>query len=129
MKALAPSKKNKLVFAIIFNLFILSIIYFVTLITWKLIGAVVFINLLILSNWLLKTVEQMDERETALYLKLAYNLSSFSGAIIAVIFSLHLVLFQNMSVIEFMIYTGLPVLAVMSWQSYLLKRELSEDAI
>ncbi len=127
MKALAPSRKNKLIFSAIFNLFILSVLYFVTTLTWKLVGAVAFCNLLILSIWLPKTVEQMDEREKTLYLKASYSLFSVSSFMITLMFGLHIVFFQNMSVAEFVIYTGVPLMLNMVWQSYLLKRDLAED--
>jgi hypothetical protein len=129
MKSLSPSKKNKLIFSIIFNIIMLSVYYFSASITWKSLVGNIFINFLILSNWLPKTVEEMDEREKILYLKCSSDLFSFSGIIITTVFCLHIIFFQNMSVIDFMMFTGFPIVGVMSWRSILLKNELADTSV
>ncbi len=125
MKVLPPSKSNKLIFSLIFNIFMLAVFNFVSSISWKSLGAIFFINFLILSTWLPKTVEEMDEREKIIYLKYLSDLFSFSGIIITTVFCFHILFFQEMSVIDYMLYTGIPNVCVMSWKSYFLKKELA----
>jgi hypothetical protein len=103
----------------------LAVFNFVSSISWKSLGAIFFINFLILSTWLPKTVEEMDEREKIIYLKYLSDLFSFSGIIITTVFCFHILFFQEMSVIDYMLYTGIPNVCVMSWKSYFLKKELA----
>ena len=104
------SYKFKIFFVLLFNAFMYLV--YVSFVSdsyhLKMLFAVNLCALMIVMNLLPKKYADMDEREKNEYLaagNAAFNISSFS---LAFVFVLHLLVFPEMTVIEFVLYSGIP---------------------
>lgn len=67
----------------------------------------------------------MDEREKIEYIKAGSNLFSFAMVSIVIVFMIHLIWLNEMSIIQFMLFSGIPIFIASSVYSYKFKRDLS----
>ncbi len=125
MKALRPTFLNQIIFVIGFNLLMSGILYAVgSPITIKLILAFIFSAILIVLNWLPKSLVEMDERERLLLSSSQQKVLTVTHTLLAVVFAVHLTVMPAMSVIDFTLFVGLPASLYMSWQSLRLRKEM-----
>lgn len=126
MKALRPTLLNQAIFILGFNILMSSIVYAVGAeLTLKLFMAFNFSGLLIVLNWLPKSTGEMDERERLLLLSSQQKILTTTHTLLAVVFAVHLTVQPAMSVIDFMLFVGLPASLYMSWQSLRLRKEMA----
>jgi hypothetical protein len=127
MKALAPTLKNKFLFAISFNIMMAIIYFFIikTSLKWELIASTNLIIILVFLNWLPKSDKEMDEREIKEKIKTGDFLYSISSLSLGSVFIVHLIWFQEMTIINFMLLTCTPIIIATSIFSYKLKKELA----
>ncbi len=129
MKALAPTLKNKILFTILFNIF-MAVIYLVVIKTGLTLKSVAGTNLIIIIfilNWLPKSPHEMDEREKLSTIKASDFLNTISGICIVSVFVIHLIWFQEMTIIQFMLFSGGPIIIATSIFSCKLKKDLAFD--
>lgn len=125
MKALKPTLAVQGLFLVLFNVFMVLILEAVNVeIHLKLLAAINFSALLILLNWLPKTMNQMDERERFILMQGQHRCLNLFFVLITLVFSIHLTVYPQLSVIDFVILTGLPTTLFMSWQNVKLRREM-----
>ncbi|MBY0515417.1 MAG: hypothetical protein K2P81_00810 [Bacteriovoracaceae bacterium] len=126
MKAINPSKKAMIVFVVLFNLFLSALIFYglKQAYSWKMSGAILFCSLLIIGNWLPKTPQEMDEREKNIYERNGYFLLNISFVLQTLVFVSHLIFFPQMTVIEFMLFYGLPTVLIMSFKNIKFRQEM-----
>lgn len=129
MNALTPTIKNKVIFAILFNVFMAVIYLYVinTELTLKLVAANNLIIIIFILNWLPKSPKEMDEREKLATIKAGDFLNRFSGFSIISVFVIHLIWFQEMTIIQFMLFSFVPIIIANSIFSYKLKKDLAAN--
>jgi hypothetical protein len=126
MKALRPSLRNQAIFVLGFNLLMVGIVSAVgSDLTLKIFLAINFSGLLIVMNWLPKSLVEMDERERLLLLKSQQKVLTVTHTLIAAVFAVHLTALPSMPVTDFMLFVGLPASLYMSWQSLRLRKEMT----
>jgi len=129
MKALRPTLKNKLIFTILFNIFMAFIHYKVIQLefSWKTFGATNLIVIFFMLNWLPKSLQEMDERGKTEAIEIGSKLNTFSSISILCVFMINLIWFQEMTIIHFMLYSGIPIIMATCFYSYKQKCSLAED--
>ena len=129
MKALRPTLKNKLIFSILFNIFIAFINYKVIQLefSWKTFGATNLIVIFFMLNWLPKSLQEMDEREKIEAIEVGSKLNTFSSISILCVFMIYPIWFQKMSIINFMFFSGVPIMIATCFYSFKQKRSLAEN--
>lgn len=126
MKALKPTFKNTFLFLVGLNvglglIFLLADIQ----LTLKLFAAFNFVGISIILNWLPKTSQEMDERESILCKNLGDTMFGFTMIIFLSVFMIHLIFYPEMKVTEFMTYAGMITTLGMSYKSMKLRKELT----
>ncbi len=124
MRAIKPTVINKFLFIALFNVFmgLINKTFISIDISWKMFAAVNFIAIIIVLNWLPKSNSEMNSNEKNEYVKIGNFLFTFSSINICSVFIIHLLWLQEMTIIEFMIFSGLPTLMALSFKSMMFKR-------
>jgi hypothetical protein len=95
--------------------------------SWKTFGATNLIVIFFMLNWLPKSLPEMDEREKIEAIEVGSKLNTLSSISILCVFMIHLIWFQEMTIIHFMLYSGIPIIMATCFYSYKQKRSLAED--
>ena len=129
MNALKPTLKNKILFTILFNIFMAFINYIIIQLafSWKTLGATNLIVILFMLNWMPKTLKEMDEREKKEAAEIGNKLNTLFSISILSVFMIHLIWAQEMTIINFMLYSGIPIIIASSFYSLKQKFILADD--
>lgn len=128
MKAVKTSVRNRLILSIGFliTMFLVHKLVIEQEFFFKPFLACSFIVILINFCWLQKTPEQMDEREKLELIKVNSSMFNITSTLVGCVFIIHLIWYQQMTIIEFALFSMLPASIYFSIRMFKLNRLMTE---